>query len=233
MQVSDSAIPGPFPPQRICILGAGQFGRLAAQRLSRRYGQASFLVVDERREKVEGIARDLGLPVVVENLQAFLDHPWFDETTWIVPALPLHFAFQWVIHDLRKHGRVEPLPIPEAVAEQIPNPYRAAGGSLCASFATFICPNTCNEPDEICTYTKKPRPGNLFEVLARIEVPEFEVIVVRSWQLAPGVGGYAGRSLSTVLHQISETPKGRFLLATSCRCHAVIDALRWERTRKG
>lgn len=233
MQASSVSFPAPFPPPRICILGAGQFGRLAAQRLSRRYPEAAFLVVDERGEKLEGIAGEVGLPVLAEDLQNFLDHPWIDERTWIVPAIPVQFAFEWVIHELRKSGQGERLPIPEGVAEQIPNPYRAAGGSLCASFATFICPDSCNEPDELCTHTGKPRPGNLFEVLARVEVPGFDVIVVRSWQLAPGVGGYPCGSLSAVLQQITATPKGRYLLATSCRCHGVMDALRWERTRQG
>lgn len=232
MQASGASFPVPFPPPRICILGAGQFGRLASQRLGRRYPEASFLVVDERREKLEGIERDVGLPVLAEDLQTFLDNPWITEGTWIVPAIPIQFAFEWVIHELQKSGECAHLPIPAGVAEQIPNPYRAAGGSLCASFATFICPDTCNEPDEICTYTRNPRPGNLFEVLAQIQVPGFDVIVVRSWQLAPGVGGYPYGSLSAVLKQIMESPKGRYLLATSCRCHGVIDALSWERIRK-
>ena len=233
MQASGASFPAPFPPPKICILGAGQFGRLAAQRLSRRYPEAAFLVVDERRERLEGITREVGLPVLAEALQTFLDNPWISEPTWIVPAIPVQFAFEWVMHELQKRGRCERLPVPEGVAEQIPNPYRAAGGSLCASFATFICPDSCNEPDELCTHTGKPRPGNLFEVLAKVEVPGFEVIVVRSWQLAPGVGGYPYASLGAVLQQITATPKGCSLLATSCRCHGVMDALSWERTQKG
>ena len=228
MQASDASIPVPFPPPKICILGAGQFGRLAVQRLSKRYPEASFLVVDERKEKLKGLEKDFGLSALAEDLQTFLENTWVDKGTWIVPAVPIHFAYQWVIHELKKVGQIEQLPIPAGVEEQIPNPYRATGGAICASFATFICPDTCSEPDEICTHTKSPRRGNLFEELAGIEVPGFDVIVVRSWQLAPGVGGYPKGSLTEVLKKIMQTPQGCYLLATSCRCHGVIDALGWE-----
>jgi hypothetical protein len=229
LQASD-AIPAPFPPQRICILGAGQFGTLAAQRLIKRYPEASFLVADERREKLERIERDFGLTVSLEDTQSFLENDWVDDGTWIIPAVPVHFAFEWIVNELKKTGQTELLPVPEAVEGQIPNPYRALSGALCASFATFICPDICNEPDEICTYTKSPRPGNLFEELTRVKLPGFDVIVVRSWQLAPGVGGYPRGSLRSVLDKIAETPEGRYLIATSCRCHGVIDALRWQST---
>lgn len=233
MQASHDSMPVPFPPPRICILGAGKFGRLAAERLGRRYPQASILVVDERREMLEGISRDFGLPVLAEALHQFLDTPRIDRETWIVPALPIHFALEWLVHELNKIGRSDHLPVPAAVLDQIPNAYQAASGSLCASYATFICPDNCNEPDQICTVTKSPRPGNLFEVLARIEVAGFQVHVVRSWQLAPGVGGYPAESLNRVRDRITATPRARCLLATSCRCHGVIDALSWDGTGTG
>jgi hypothetical protein len=231
LQASD-AIPAPFPPQRICILGAGQFGTLAAQRLSKRYPEASFLVVDERREKLDRIERDFGITGALEDIQSFFANDWVDDGTWIIPAIPVHFAFEWIANELKKTGELEHPPVPEAVAGQIPNPYRALSGSLCASFATFICPDSCNEPDEICTHTKSPRPGNLYEELARIELPGFDVIVVRSWQLAPGVGGYPRGILRSLLEKIEKTPESSYLIATSCRCHGVIDALRWKSTRK-
>jgi len=228
LQAPDGLFAGFFPPQKICIVGAGHFGYLAAQRLSRRFPEASFLVADQRKEKLERIERDFGLPVFAEDILAFPENPWVDDGTWIIPAVPIHFAFQWVLNDLKKTGRVERLPMPETVEAQIPNPYRAANGSLCASFATFICPDYCNEPDEICTYTKSPRQGNLFEELAKIKVPGFDTIVVRSWQLAPGVGGYPQDCLKKVSEKIAENTEGYYLIATSCRCHGVIDALKWQ-----
>ena len=228
MQDLDASLSGFFPPQRICIVGAGHFGYLAAERLIRRYSKTAFLVVDQRREKLDRIEKDFGLAVQVQDTASFLENPWVDDTTWIVPAVPVHFAFLWIVNELKKSGRVERLPIPEIVESQVPNPYRAASGSLCASFATFICPDSCNEPDEFCTYTKAPRRGNLFEEVAKITVPGCVVIVIRSWQLAPGVGGYPRAHLKTALERLTDKPHGCALIATTCRCHGIIDGLRWE-----
>ncbi|MEE4608314.1 MAG: hypothetical protein V2L15_05450, partial [Desulfobacteraceae bacterium] len=40
----------PPPPSRLLILGAGRFGRLAAQRLGRRHPGAAITVVDQATE---------------------------------------------------------------------------------------------------------------------------------------------------------------------------------------
>ncbi len=228
MQDLDVLFPGLFPPRRICIVGAGHFGYMAVQRLTRRFPEASFLVVDQRRDKLNRIGEDFKVAVSSEDTLSFFHNTWVDERTWIIPAVPIHFAFQWLLHELNKTGSAEAQPVPAAVARQVPNPYRAPSGSLCGSFATFICPDTCNEPDEICTHTKGPRPGNLFEELAKISVPYFDVLVIRSWQLAPGVGGYPRASLKEVRDRIAGRREGRYLIATSCRCHGVIDGLVWK-----
>jgi hypothetical protein len=229
LQDLEVLFPGIFPPQKIDIVGAGHFGYLAAERLTRRFPEASFLVFDQRREKLDRIAKDFGITICTEDIPSFFENARVDEKTWIIPAVPIHFAFEWLLHELKKSGGAHPLPVPESVTGQIPNPYRAPSGSLCASFATFMCPDTCSEPDEICTYTKGPRRGNLFEDLARINVPDFDVVVIRSWQLAPGVGGYPGGSVKEVWKKIGERAEGRYLIATSCRCHGVIDAFEWKR----
>ncbi|HIJ69047.1 MAG TPA: hypothetical protein HPP57_06055, partial [Deltaproteobacteria bacterium] len=113
------------------------------------------------------------------------------------------------------------------VDSKLPNPIRVPSGTLYASFATFLCPDYCSEPEEICTHTGKERPGNLYEVFGGVLASGFDVAVLRSWQLAPGVGGYPGRSLRQLLAGIGSKP-GRYLIATSCRCHGVMDALEWR-----
>lgn len=216
-----------FSYKNIRILGAGHFGALAVKRLSRRYPDASFLVVDAREEKLETIRETYGFSTQVEDAVSFLVKNPFSDDTWIVPAVPIHVVFLWIMNQLECLGQVSFLPVPEEVDSQVPNPYRIPSGTLYASFATFKCPDACNEPDEICTYTKQPRPGNLFERLAQIDVPEFRVTVVRSLQLAPGVGGYTGAHLRAALKGI-EKEQGKHLIATACRCHGVIDALDWK-----
>jgi hypothetical protein len=55
--------------------------------------------------------------------------------------------------------------------------------------------------------------------------------VIRSWQLAPGVGGYRVAQLRASLERIERQPT-KYLIATSCRCHAVIDALIFQGGRR-
>jgi hypothetical protein len=217
-------------PEKMWILGAGRFGTIAAQRLSRRYPRASFLVVDTMEEKLAEVHEKLELPIHMEDAVSFLgNHPPSDDV-WVISAVPVHVAFLWLLSRLNHFGKAYSIPVPNEVDPQVPNPYRVPLGTVYTSFATFQCPDTCNEPDEICTYTKKPRLGNLFERLTQISVSEVRVVVVRSWQLAPGVGGYTGGQLKNALEEIQED-SGTYLVATSCRCHGVIDGLRWQKNR--
>lgn len=224
----ESSLPGPFPPEKIWILGAGHFGFTAAQRLSRRYPNTDFMVVDLRADRLHAIHQALGgISCIAQDGISFLAQRQIPEDIWIVPAIPLHVAFQWLLAKIAAHASVQALPVPPEVDQQVPNPYRVAGGTVYTSFATFLCPDVCNEPEEICTYTKQPRPGNLFELLGGITVARLEVVVVRSWQLAPGVGGYTRPVLAKALSRITQQP-GDYLVATSCRCHGVLDRLSWR-----
>ena len=211
-------------PQRIWILGAGHFGRLAAKRLSRRFPDASFLVIDNRPDRLEDIKNTLKMPVALDDAIAYLNTHELSEDLWIIPAVPVHVAFLWLLHQLQHSGPVHPMPVPDEVDAMIPNPYRVASGTVYASFATFRCPDACSEPDDLCTHTRRPRLGNLFEHLARLKARPYHMEVIRSWQLAPGVGGYRVAQLRASLERITHQP-GKYLIATSCRCHAVIDAL--------
>ncbi len=218
-----------FPPRRIRVLGAGRFGRLAAERLRRSFPDALLSITDRDAARVEEITRGLGIPGEVEECIKSISRIEQPDDLWLIPAVPVHVGFEWAINELNRVAEVRRLPVPGEVDSKLPNPIRVPSGTLYASFATFLCPDYCNEPEEICTHTGKPRPGNLYEVFGGVLAPGFDVAVLRSWQLAPGVGGYPGRSLRELLAGIGSKP-GRYLVATSCRCHGVMDALEW-RTR--
>ncbi len=215
-----------FPPRRIRILGAGRFGKLAAERLRRRFPEALLSITDRDPAKVDEISRDQGIPGEVEECIQSISRSELSEDLWLIPAVPVHVGFEWAVNELNRLGEVRRLPVPDRVDSQLPNPIRVPTGTLYASFATFVCPDYCSEPEEICTHTGKERPGNLYEVFAGVIAPGFDVAVLRSWQLAPGVGGFPGRSLRELIAGIGSKP-GRRLVATSCRCHGVMDALEW------
>jgi hypothetical protein len=219
--------PDIFPPREIRILGAGRFGRIAAEQLKRRFPVSVLSVADKEAEKVEKISRELGIRgEIVDSVRSITEFP-VPEDVWIIPAVPVHVGFEYVLRGLGRIGEVQRLSVTEDIASLVPNPIQSSSGTLYASFATFICPDHCSEPDEICTHTGKDRPGNLYQVFSTIRGSGFDMAVLRSWQLAPGVGGYPVRSLHNLLARITNRP-GKYLVATSCRCHGVIDALEWK-----
>jgi len=217
----------PSPLQKMWILGAGRFGAIAAERLSKRHPAASFLVVDAVRDRLAEIERHHGLPVHQDDAVSFLAKENPSPDTWIVPAVPVHVAFLWILEKLSRRGKALALPVPEAADSQVPNPYRVPSGTLYASFATFRCPDACSEPADICTHTGKPRLGNLFQVLGDVRVQGWKDVVIRSHQLAPGVGGYTYGRLLEVLKEI-RGEAGKYLVSTACRCHGVMDGLQWD-----
>ena len=148
-------------PRKLWILGAGRFGSMAAQRLGKKFPEASFTIVDNREDKLEKFKKEPGFTVLEENALSFLSKAALSSEVWIVPAVPVHVAFEWFCARLGQMGRVERLKVPQAVDSQVPNPYRVPSGTVYASFATFLCPDNCSEPENICTSTGKPRPGNV------------------------------------------------------------------------
>lgn len=225
-----------FPaPEDIWVLGAGRFGELAVKRLSRRLPQARLAVIDVRPDRLDRIRSEYGAPSLTVHEGdgiLLLEREDLPGDLWVVPAVPRHVAFQWLVNQLNRSGTAAVLPVPREVDEQVPNPYRVSGGTVYSSHATFLCPDSCSEPEDICTYTRRPRPTSLFEILSRIQVPEHRAVVVRSRQLAPGVGGYPMAQLCSTRDRICSHP-GRFIIATSCRCHGVINAMAWESGKRG
>jgi len=155
-------------PTDLLILGAGKFGRIAANRLHQRYPQAAMLVVDESAEKLGQLTADLAIPTRAMDALAFLAETQIAPERWIIPAVPVHVAYLWVQAKLARTGSVRHLPVPPEVDAQVPNPLRVPNGTVYASYATFRCPDSCSEPAELCTHTKQPRLGNLFADLAAV-----------------------------------------------------------------
>jgi hypothetical protein len=208
------------------ILGAGRFGRLAVERLLARREPPRLLVVDQNPEKLHLLA-DRPVERVNEDALHFLRANFEERPDWIVPAVPVHVAFAWLVAELAGVGRVATLPPPHAVEARIPNPWRDGKGGLYTSMATFLCPDNCSEPRDRCTVTGLRRSDELFTLIARIRVPGYVPLVVRSHQLAAGVGGYRPSALQRLLRG-AQAAKGSILVATACRCHGVIHALKWE-----
>lgn len=218
-----------FPPREVRILGAGRFGTLAAEKIRHKFPEAAITITDRDAAKVERLSRKLDIAGEVEDAIRSITGQPPAEHVWVIPTAPVHVGFEWVLHELSKEkDRVTRLPVPDAAAPQVPNPIRSpSGATIYASFSTFICPDFCTEPEEACTKSGKARIANLFEIFDEIVIPEFTPAVLRSWQLAGGVGGYPVRSMKDLLGAVGQVP-GKYLIGTSCRCHGVLDALEWR-----
>ncbi|MBP7867127.1 MAG: potassium transporter [Acidobacteria bacterium] len=206
------------------VLGAGHFGRRAARVLLDREPGARVVVVDREGAALRALSRfpvetvrDDGIAVLGRFLA---EGPAFG---YVVPALPLHVAFECLLAQARPLGGRR-----EAVPELpgLPNPLRGPTGDLYTSLADFRCPEDCPAPARCCTVTGKRRRRPLHRILATLEGP-FVPRVIHSRQLAPGVGGFPPGDLARLIREIRQG-KNRgdlFLVSTASRCHGVTSAL--------
>lgn len=213
---------------RYLILGAGKFGRLALMRLGRQDDQACFLVVDRAPEAVKALQafHNPRVTAVRAEAGAFLarhlraEAPW----DWIIPMVPEHAAFSWLRHGPLKGAAWQEVAVPEVVETLAVLVRRGPQGECYLSRARHRCPDDCPESDAVCPVSGEPREVALHQELAAMAVPEFQVLVITSQQIAPGVGGYPPRRLLNLEQELAAI-HGQVLIATACRCHGVVHGL--------
>jgi hypothetical protein len=209
------------------ILGAGKFGRLALKRLAAADDGATFLVVDRDQTalaavraasacRVDCVAFDAA-DFLVENLGP--GAPW----NWIIPVVPGHVAFFWLKGSRAAHGW-QPAALPEAVRRLTPRSWPAPEGGFYLSRALHRCPDDCTESAPVCPVSRESREVPLHQELAAVRLPGFQVRVLATRQLAPGVGGYTPGQLLDLAAFLDEKP-AQVLIATACRCHGVAHGL--------
>jgi hypothetical protein len=206
------------------ILGAGKFGQLACQRLSRLDAAAEVLVVDRAPAPLAAIERVPGRRVQADAIACLVERlKAGDRWDWIVPMVPVHVAYEWLLAGPLKGSDWQPVAVPEALARSFPGAQRGLHGELYLSRARHRCPDDCAEP-AVCPVTGEPRDLALHQALAALDGAGYQLRVIASQQLAPGVGGYAPRQLLD-LARAMEAMEGTVMIATACRCHGVVHAL--------
>ncbi|MFH0730979.1 MAG: potassium transporter [Pseudomonadota bacterium] len=211
--------------ETIWIAGMGYFGLRALQKLSMQGKERQFVLIDPATATLEAVeCGKCGFEQT--DAVAYLEHHLRPGNVpdWIIPALPLHLAAEWCLRRLgpKRFGRKLSLPLDMDLL--LRNPVRGTTGDIHVSHASFRCPEDCPEPRDICTVTRSARKQNMFELLQLLRFPLFESLVIRSHQLAAGVGGYRAAQLFSLLRQVDEA-KGDVLISTACRCHGVMTGL--------
>lgn len=205
------------------IIGCGRFGSRAAEKLLKTNPHSKIIVVDKDQEAIEKISH-LPVETAVSDGLLYLDKFLSGglKADYIIPAVPFHLAFEWILSQLKTSG-VKRTKIPDITG--LPNPLMGPTGDLYTSFADFLCPEDCSEPLH-CTVTGEHRPKPLFRRLMNLSGP-FESKVVQSQQLGSGVGGFRFERLLNLTKELKKKKDKRhlILISTSCRCHAVISAL--------
>jgi hypothetical protein len=210
----------------VWIIGAGQFGEKAAVRLRLKYPEAAITVVDQDRSALNRVEEVATTTVVGDGAAYLAEHLTASEKPdWIVAAVPVHLAFEWLCKRLAPAYRIEKMEVPEILTQKLGCVVKGEGGRVYTSLADFICPNNCPEPADLCFVTGKPRPIDLYRELSTVDPLQMTPVIVRSSQLSPGVGGYRPADLFDVLRKV-EACQGPVLLGTACRCHSVLDAFR-------
>ncbi len=211
-------------PPSYLIIGCGHFGSRAAEKLLKTNPHSKITMVDKKKGALQKISH-LPVETALCDGRLFLNRslskrPLFD---YIIPAVPFHLAFEFVLSQLKplggKRGKV-----PDIIG--LPNPMRGKEGDLYASFADFLCPEDCPEPPRHCTVTREKRMKSLYKILEDLRGP-FESKVIRSKQLGLGVGGYLSEDLLKTVREIKKAGASDrlILISTACRCHSVTSAL--------
>jgi hypothetical protein len=211
--------------KEIWIIGAGRFGHKAISAMKNHHPGSVITVVDHSPQACEAITEP-GLTVVCMDGVTFLNHHLTRELSgWIIPVIPVHLAYEWVRMRLMPDLAVIPVDIPENIRESLPNAFPGKPGEVFVSNAAFVCPDNCAEPLNICTYTRLPRKQSLYQAISKLSCRGFTNLVLRSWQLAPGIGGISPEELFIVLEAVQRAGAST-LLSTACRCHGVVQAFR-------
>ena len=210
--------------EKIWIIGVGQFGYIAFQRLSEAGKKRRFILVDSVKKNLlrckdsnSALKISDGVEFLEKNLKKGHD------PDWVVPALPVHLAAEWLLLRLGPQ-MLKRVALPSKIEMRLPNPSRGPEGNIYLSHADFRCPYYCDEPGDICTITQKKRKQNMYEILGGLEIEPFRSLNIRSHQLGPGVGGYRAEQLFELAEKV-ERAIGPILLSTACRCHGVVTGL--------
>ena len=163
----------------VWIIGAGKAGLHALEGLLENPDIHRFVLVDPARpqlpthQKIEYVQME-GIPFLKDHLDSA------HAPEWIIPALPLHLAAGWCQAVLGS-DKMESIGVPLELDSCLPNPMHGANDDLYVIHANFLCPLNCQEPDQFCTVTRKPRKKDMHAILDELIIPDFHSIVIQSY----------------------------------------------------
>ncbi len=212
-------------PLKFLVVGCGRFGRRAVHQILDRNPQAIIEVVDLNPSALDAVKRCNVVRVCADAVDYMAERMSIAEgPEWIIPTIPIHLVYHWTIRTLEKKYKVNRLIVPGAI--RFPGEVRPTAWEVYSSLADFLCPEDCPGPSGgRCHQTGQQRENPLHRVLENIRFGEFISRVVRSHQLAPGVGGIQCSDLHGLPEEVASLRRP-VLLSTASPCHGITAALR-------
>jgi len=210
---------------RYLVLGCGRFGLRAVRQILSKDFRAVIEAVDTDPRALDAVEGSDVIRVcadAVDHMAARLSGP--DPPHWIIPTVPIHVVYHWLVRALEKGHKVERIMAPEGL--ELPGEMRPTAWEVYSSLADSLCPVDCPGPSgDICPETGEYRGRPLYRILEDIRCSGFVSRVLRSHQLAPGVGGLRFSDLHGLPEEIARESRP-VLLSTASHCHGVTSALR-------
>jgi len=221
---------------RFIVISGGEAGAFYVRQLLRaaaagRLETGAIVVVDRDPGCTAAQVRDPRVRLATSTWDEWLDRHLAaaDPADHLVPyhRAP-HLLLGWLERALAAQGasvrRGGAIP-----ARGFPMERDTAGGDRALSYATWVCPAACIEPD-LCPHTRGPKDWSLAGDLAQ-PVGGLDPIVFRCLHLVWGVGtipvGEIQAARDRVLAAAAEGGRD-YLVATSSHCHALASVLRVE-----
>jgi len=214
------------------VAGAGRFGRQAVSKLLQLRPGARVFVIEKDASTAEKLPAEMPAletqPVIadaVEYLSSRVEAIGGGDV-WIIPTVPLHLAAAII---RRLTGRVS---LQWGEIPLLPHGFLGPNGELYSSLADFTCPEDCPQPVDHCYTTGESREKSLVQILEDISYHNYPSLVLRSRQLAPGVGGFQVAAIRKLFEQLNNI-SGPLVFSAACLCHGVSNLLGWENNVKG
>ncbi|MGC8657713.1 MAG: hypothetical protein ACP5U1_01440 [Desulfomonilaceae bacterium] len=203
---------------RYILIGFGKFGKLTFERLKAISPQGNFIILDPALVHETASIDEKVRMIPTGGVEFLLKNDLLFDTDIIVPVAPFNIAARYVISFYKNACQIN---LPEGVENFFQNFSFITPSTIVVSNADFLCPDDCPEGDR-CTVTGELRMP-MYERIGRLNFPGYVVAILKSLQLAPGVGGYSLSDLRSLTHSVRA--RGKYLIGTSCKCHAIISSI--------
>jgi hypothetical protein len=204
------------------LLQAAEAGRLSTDRI---------VVVDRDARCTAASIRDPRVELVTAEWS-----DWLDENLGALSSedhfVPYHWAphllSDWLVRQVSRAGGSATRG-GEVPPHDVPVERPTAAGDRALSYATWVCPPTCIEP-ELCPHTRGPKDWSLARDLETVRPGEALTgrIVFRCLHLVWGVGTVSVAAIHEARDRLlAGLRRGRqhYLVATSSHCHALAAVL--------